>query len=258
MNYGMQISASGVLTSLYQQDVSTNNLANVNTVGFKPEVTSLIARDAARIEDGLMNLPSNVLLERLGAGVLVAPNAVSFEQGPLVSTSSDLDLAIQGDGFFVIRESTDQTGDRFRLSRDGRLTRDPSGQLVRSADGLPVLDVQNRPITLPIGPVFISSDGTISQDGKLLAQIQVTQVPDNQRLRKIGHGMFQAPADAMEGRRPATGLVRQFNLEAAAVDPVMATVKITEASRGAERNFGMIRYHDQLSDRAINTLGRVA
>jgi flagellar basal body rod protein FlgG len=258
MNYGMQISASGVLTAMYEQDVATNNLANVNTVGFKPEVTSLIARDAARIEDGVMNLPSNVLLERLGAGVLVAPNAVSFEQGPLVSTSNDLDLAIQGEGFFVIRESTDQTGDRFRLSRDGRLTRDPSGQLVRSADGLPVLDVQNRPINLPIGPVFISSDGTISQDDKVLAQIQVTQVPDNSRLRKIGHGMFQAPADAMEGRRPATGLVRQFNLESAAVDPVLATVQVTQASRDAERNFGMIQYHDRLIDRAINTLGRVA
>lgn len=258
MNYGMQISASGVLTSMYQQDVATNNLANLNTVGFKPEISRLIARDSARVEDGLTGLPSNALLERLGAGVLVAPNRISFEQGPLISTPNDLDLAIQGDGFFVIRESTDVTGDRFRLSRDGRLTRDASGQLVRSADGLPVLDVQNRPIRLPAGPVFISADGTISQEGKVLAQLQVTQVPDTARLRKIGHGMFQAPADAMESRRAATGLVRQFNLESAAVDPVLATVQVTDAARNAERNFGMIQYHDRLIDRAINVLGRVA
>jgi flagellar basal-body rod protein FlgF len=258
MNQGMNISASGALTAMYVQDVATNNLANMNTVGFKPEITSLLARDAARIEDGLMSLPSNELLERLGAGVLIAPNRVSFEQGPLVSTSNDLDLAIQGEGYFVVREHTDETGDRFRLSRDGRLTRDTKGQLVRAADGLPILDVLNRPITLPDGHVAIAGDGTISQEGRTLGQIQVTQVPDNSRLVKIGHGMFQAPSDAMENRRPASGLVRQGQLEGAAVDPVMASVQVTRAAADAQRNFGMLQYHDRLLERAINTLGRVA
>jgi flagellar basal body rod protein FlgG len=254
----MQISASGALAAMYQQEVVTNNLANLNTVGFKPEISSLMARDAVRQEDGL-HYPSNALLERLGGGVLAAPNRISFEQGPLVSTSNDLDLAIQGDGFFLVREHTDETGDRFRLSRDGRLTRDASGQLVRSADGLPILDIMNRPIRLPLGPVAIAGDGTIStRDGAVLAQIQVTQVPDTSRLSKVGHGMFQVPSDAMENRRQASGLVRQGQLEGAAVDPVQASVQIMQLVRDVERNFGMIRYHDQLIDRAVNQLARVA
>lgn len=258
MNYGLQISASGVLAALYQQDVATNNLANMNTVGFKPDFASLVARDSASEEDGLQWLPSNRLLERLGAGVLAAPNRISFEQGPLMTTNNTLDLAIQGEGFFVVREKTDEVGDRLRLSRDGRLTRDPRGLLVRSADGLPILDVNNRVIVLPEGPVAIAGDGTIAQAGRYIAQIQVTAVPDTGRLTKTGHGMFVTPSDSMENRRQANGVVRQGELESAALDPVLAMMSVTKASSDAERNFGMIQYHDRMIDRAINTFGRVA
>jgi len=109
-----------------------------------------------------------------------------------------------------------------------------------------------------LGPIAISGDGTISQNGTVLSQIQVTQVPDTSRLTKVGHGMFQAPSDAMESRRAADGQVRQGQLEGAAVDPVQASVQIMQITRDVERNFGMIRYHDQMIDRAVNTLGRIA
>ena len=65
MNYGFQISSSGLLTALYRQDVYANNMANMDTVGFKPDIPALMQRDAARTEDHLPFAPSDAMLERL-------------------------------------------------------------------------------------------------------------------------------------------------------------------------------------------------
>lgn len=258
MNYGLYISASGAASAMYRMDVAANNLSNINTVGFKPDRTVARQREAVRPEDGAWSLPSNVLLERLGGGVHMHPNRVSFEQGPIVTTNGELDLAIQGPGFLVARDETDKVGDRVRLTRDGRLSRNGRGQLVTAGDGKPILDVNNRAIQLPEGGVAIGGDGSIRHKGQVVAQIQFIDVPDTARLIKIGHGMFQAPADALENRRAATGTLRQGQLEGAAIDPIQAMLAVKNAAGDADRNLGMIRHHDTLMDRAINTLGRVA
>lgn len=258
MNYGLYVSASGVAAAMYRVDVAANNLANINTVGFKPDRTAPVQRDAARVEDGLLNLPSNALLERLGGGVHMLPNRVSFEQGPIVTTNGPLDLAIQGPGFLVLRDESDRTGDRVRLTRDGRLSRDARGRLVTAADGMVVLDTANRPIQLPDGPVAIGGDGSIRHEGRLVAQLAFVDVPDSSRLAKLGGGMFRPTSDALQNRRPAAGTIRQGQLEGAAVDPIMAMLAVMNARGDADRNLSMIRHHDRLMDRAINGLGRVA
>src|SRR5262249_40596405 len=81
LEYGYNLAASGMLTAMFRQDVASNNLANLETTAFKPDRAFTIPRAAARIEDKLFNLPSNKLLERLGAGVLLAPTRTTFEQG---------------------------------------------------------------------------------------------------------------------------------------------------------------------------------
>jgi flagellar basal-body rod protein FlgG len=259
VNYGLQISASGVLTSLYRMDVLANNLANLDTKGFKPELPMLRQRDAVRQEDGLGSWPSNWMLERLGAGVTTAPNRTDFEQGTLVSSGNPLDLAIEGDGFFMMRDLTDSGADRYRLSRDGRLTRDGNGRLVSVTTGLPVMDTENREITIPPGEeVQIDPDGAIRQNGRVLATIQLVSVSDNQRLRKLGHGMFVAPADVIQNRKHAAGALRQGFLEGSAVDAVSTMMAITDAGRAAETNLQMIQMQDRLMDRAINSLGRIS
>ncbi|MEZ6235772.1 MAG: flagellar hook-basal body complex protein, partial [Phycisphaerales bacterium] len=133
ISYGIHLSASGALTSMHRQDVITNNLANARTPGFKPDIALQIARDPARIEDGLGNLPSNELLERLGGGTHVLPTIVSYAQGVLEQTDRPLDMAIRGDGFFAVRDAAAAArdgGDGLRLTRDGRMTRSSDGLLV--------------------------------------------------------------------------------------------------------------------------------
>lgn len=258
MNYGMHLSASGALTSLYRMDVLGNNLSNISTVGFKPDMAMARQRDTAKVENDLPFTASNRLLEQLGGGVWNAPNRISFGQGPIESTGNPLDLAIQGEGFFVLRDMTAVEGDRFVLSRDGRFTRDPQGRLISTTSGMPLLDVRNRSITLPSnGEIVIGPDGTIRQDGQEVAQMSVVAIDDLARLRRGTSGTFIAPADVMSRKRPATGQIQQFATEGAAVDPIRAMLNVTDAGRAAEANFGMIQSYDRIMDRAINGLGRV-
>ncbi len=259
MNYGMQLSASGVLSNLYRMDVLANNLANSTTTAFKPDLPLIAQRDSARAEDGLGLLPSNRLLERLGGGVLPVGNRISWEQGTLQTTGNPLDLAIEGDGFFALRDRSDAGTDRIRLTRDGRFTRDQSGRLVSAANGMPVLDIYNRPIQIPgDAPVRVSPDGVVTQgsSGIELARIQVARV-DTSGLTKLGHGLYQASSEALAGRRPASGVIRQNALEGSGVEAIGTMMALTDAGRAAESNFALIQSADRLMDRAINGLGRV-
>ena len=258
MDYGIQISASGALTAMYRQDVLTNNLANASTVGFKPDIPSTRQRDPVRREDGVFHLPSSAMLERLGAGVMLNPNRAIFGQGALERTGGALDVAIQGNGFFVVRDETDTTGDRMRLTRDGRFARDSGGRLVMAAGGRPVMDANNRPITLTgTGKVTIDADGAVLQDGRSVAKLQLADVRETSRLEKAGNSLFRAPAGSVAPRQQAEGTLRQGFVEASGVDEITTMMQITGASRDVEANIGMIQQADRLMDRAINQLGRV-
>jgi flagellar basal-body rod protein FlgF len=254
MSYGLQISASGVFAALYRQDVYANNLANLDTPGFKVDVPTSRPRASVREEDGVWQLPSDRLLERLGAGALLNANMISFAQGSLRNTGNPLDVGIQGEGFFVVRD-----GDATRLTRDGRFTRDAQGMLVMSAGGYPVLGEDGSPVHLPEGSkVVIDARGVIRVDGVVVARLRVVDVPDRTRLTKAGHGLFQSSDDPLQNAQPASGFVRQYALEESGVDEIATIMQITGASRDVEANASMIREHDRLLDRAINGLGRVA
>lgn len=262
MQQGMRISASGAMVALYRTDLAAANLANVNTTAFKPDSAVAQSRAVVREEDGLPFLPSDPLLERLGAGVLSGPRRTSFEQGPLQSTGNDLDLAIEGKGFFMVGVATPE-GEQTRLTRDGRFTRDDRGVLVQSASGLPVLGPGGAPVVLPPGgSVTIDSQGFMyDTDGGVLGQIGVVSVPDPGQLDKLGEGMYAAPPGVLEAAvaQPlATGvLVHQGMLEGSAVDPIKAMMEVTTAGKSVASNTRMIGYHDQLLDQAINTFARV-
>lgn len=258
MNYGLYISATGATAAMYRQDVLGGNLANMDTVGFKPVVATARQRDAARVEDGVWNLPSDRLLERLGAGVHLAANRLSFEQGPIQPTGNSLDLAIRGDGFFLVRGEGESATERLRLSRDGRMTLDSRARLVRVADGLPVLDPNGREIRLPEAREYVvQPDGVILADGEPAGRIGIVDVPDRSQLTPEGHSLLRPTPEAIANSAPATGRVEQGAIEASAVDEIDTLMKLTAASRAAQGNLRMLAMHDQLMDSAINRLGRI-
>lgn len=258
MYYGIDIASSGVLTSLARLDAMANNLANIDTVGYKPVEAATMQRDPARREDNLQFLPSNDLLERLGGGLLLAPSRVSFRQGPIDTTGNELDLAIEGEGFLVARTASDGSADAIALTRDGRLTLDDRGRLVLASSGNPILDTAGRPIRLAENtPVEIDNRGLVRQDGNVVAQLQFVDTPDRSALKPIGDTLFAIESSAARNLRPASGRITQRAVEGSAVDQIRALLAVQSASSAVGANISTISYQDRMVERAINTFARM-
>lgn len=255
MNYGIQISASGALSSIHRQDALTGNLANLGTAGFKPIMSGTQFRPAVRQEDGVFNLPSNEMLERLGAGVLSAHTKINFAQGAIEITNGDLDVAIEGSGFFKIEYDGGQA-----LSRDGRFAIDDTGTLVQSATGRPVLDPNGRHIRIDpqMGPLQIHKDGLITQRDIAVGQLGLADVPDRSILTKHGEGLFVSKYGTDLNLIDGAGVFHQRAIEASGVNEIDAIMQIQSAARAAQGNIGMIDMQNRMMDRTINTFGRIA
>lgn len=259
MNYGLYLSASGVLTNLYRQDVFANNLANVETVGFKPDSPSIRQRDPESIEDRLGLDVSQRLLDELGGGVLAGPQRVSFRPGPLARTGAPLDVALDDDRSFFAVSHVDARGEEsVRLTRDGRFTRNAAGELVMQ-NGARVLGVDDQPIVIPAeATVTIDRNGRLlTEAGEPVGQIQVARVAEPQRLLKQGDNLF-----AFRGADPRevveTPTVHPGYVESSGVDPIHAIMRLTSAGKAATANADLIKFFDRLMDQTVNTLGRVA
>jgi len=258
VNYGLYLSASGVLTNTYRQDVFANNLANVETVGFKPDSPSIRQRDPEAVEDQLGVDVSNELMDLLGGGVLAGTQRINFTPGSPQKTGHGLDVAlIEKNQFFAIRSLDPDTGEtQVRLTRDGRFTRNSADELVTQS-GHKVLDASDQPIVVAgRGPATITGEAQIQVNGEIVAQLQVARVADLDRLTKRGDGQF-----SFEGQDPRIAVeapnVRPGFVESSGVDPIMTMMQVVAATKAVTGNANMIRYHDQLLDRAVNTLGRV-
>ena len=259
MNYGMYLAGAGVLTNLYRQDVMANNLANVNTVGFKPDMVFHRARLPQRLESPSADVDPQLLLEQLGGGTLVNPTYISRAQGSLETTDNPLDVAIDGEGFFVVAGDKNDGAESFRLTRDGRFTLNEGGELVMATTGRRVLDVNGRPIQLdPHSAVEINSDGTIVQNGGIVAEIQIVTPADPETIHKQGDNLLRVAGDNRGLLQPATGLLRQGHVEGSAVDPILALNELMNATKAAQISAQMMQYHDQIAGQAIGTFGRVA
>lgn len=260
MNYGLSLASSGLLTSLYRQDVAANNLANASTVGFKRDLAMITQRDAEAIEDPRQAAFRHPLLDQLGGGAFAGPQTISFEPGPLEKSGIPLDLALESpDAFFVVRKPTGPGGQaqqEIRFTRDGRMAI-REGYLVTTAGGLKVLDDADQPIQVdPASPVFIDRDGRVMQDGAAVAQIQVASPPQREQLQKDGQNLLRL-TDGAAKAPAADRRVRSGFVEASGVDPIRELMTLMETSSAIQYNSNLIRYHDLLMDRAVNSLGRV-
>jgi flagellar basal body rod protein FlgG len=252
MLYGLYLSASGMISSAYKQDVVASNLANSESAGFKRDVASFQER---LTEAQQRRLPgrSNAMLEMLGGGTFARPTLVDDRQGEIEPTGNALDVAIEGDGFFAV---TTKKGES-RLTRNGQFAVDNKGRLVlANGEGNTVLDPKGKPIQLlPNVPVKITQDGTISQDKQVTGRIGVFDVADRSKLTKKG-GTLIAHTD--QKLVSGNGVLRPEFIERANVDPATELSDLMEAQRQLEANANMIRYQDQTLGRLVNEVGKVS
>lgn len=248
MIYGYYQSAAGMLTNEYRQSVIANNLANAETIGFKRDVATFSERLRAD-RTGLRSGASHRALDGMTGGTWLGQTHTDFSPASFIRTDQPLDLAIDGDGFFMVEQSG-----RPVLTRDGRFVTDERGLIRSAADGAPLLSRGGSPMfSNPRGgAIHVDEDGRLSQDGAPLGQIALVDVADRTALRKVGASRFDPGA-----QQPvqADSLIRSGLLESSGVEPVRELVSMIEAARAYQMNAQMISLQDQSIGRLLSQIG---
>jgi flagellar basal body rod protein FlgG len=234
----MYLSADGAAAQAQRLEVIANNLANVDTVGFKPDVPTFQARFAEAVQQGLAQAESGSIND-LGGGVTLIDVQTDHAVSQLKETGGPLDLAITGGGFFHVRGDD---GEQY-LTRAGNFALDAQGRLIMQNGGRPVLDQAGSEIVLATDqPFSISPDGFVSQSGALIA-LGMSQPQSLGDLVKMGNNMFR-PLGTVEPVPLADRRVRQGFLEMSGTNPVRQMMAMIETTRAFEANTRMIQNQD--------------
>ncbi len=251
--------STGMAAQQLQLDVISNNLANLNTNGFKKgrvDFQDLIyqtLRPSGTPQAQGVQLP---LGEQIGLGTRAVAVQKLFNTGEFKHTGNPLDLAIEGQGFFQILTPSGEIA----YTRDGSFKTDSQGRLVTS-DGY----LLQPEITLPpeTGDVVVGVDGTVSVvfpgqiEAQLLGQIQLVRFPNPAGLANLGHNLFQRTGSSGE---PITGIPGQDGLGAIAsgilemsnVQVVEEMVNMIVAQRAYEVNSKAVQSADEMLNIANN------
>jgi flagellar basal body rod protein FlgG len=250
MPYGLYISADGASVQNRRLDVIANNLANVDTAGFKEELAVFQARYAQDILDG--RVPPNAgKLADVGGGVEFFSTPTDFTPGPFKVTGIWSDVAIKGSGFFTVERDG-----RTALTRAGNFQLDNEGRLITQG-GDPVLDETGAPIQVDLadGPVTFGSGGEVLQNGEIVATLGVVAPRSLGDLTKIGGNCFQSlgPTQPIP---PGERRLATETLEVSGVEPTTQMVSMIETSRVFEANIRVMQAHDNMIGQLYGRLMR--
>lgn len=251
MVYGIYQSAAGMQLNQYRQEVLTNNLANVETAGFKKDLSVVRERPPATREPSGRPGWSDPNLQGLTGGSYVSPTYTSYAQGPLERTGGRLDVALFGEGFFTVKD-----GDAVRYTRDGRFLVNARGELT-TVSGNQVLDEKGAPIVVPADAgdkVTITAAGDVRARGMQVARLGVVDFEDKQQLRKVGGNLFETSATPVE----AQATLQPGFIEGSTVEPTEAMVSMLEVSRAYELNATLLGLSDGTLSRAVNDIARLS
>lgn len=225
-----------------RMDIAANNLANVNTTGFKAD--GMLLDEADRTNAHAEEAPTNIRFVR-DIGLMR-----DMRQGEIAMTGNPLDVAIEGEGFFMVQGPNGQQ----LYTRDGAFSLAGDGRLVTS-DGFPVLNGGGAPIVLdPQGETpSIGRDGAIRVAGVEAGRIGVVSFTAPGALLKVGDNLWDA-----QGQRSGEfeGVVVQGSLEGSNVRPVVELTRLIEISRAYQSAAKIVSNTDELRQRAIQQLGR--
>lgn len=249
MPYGLYISAEGANAQSKRLEVISNNLANVDTVGFKRQVATFRARYAEAIDQGIM-APDSGGIEDVGGGILVQETKIDFSAGPLKHTGNKSDVAIPGKGFFVV-----QKGEETFLTRAGNFTI-ANGRLV-TQQGYDVLNDSGSPIAIDSSdPTWrITGTGVVEQAAgrQNLALVMPQSLGD---LVTLGENLFKSFSDP-QPLPPADRRVAPQFIEGSAVRPTTEMIEMIKTARAMEANINLMKFQDQMLSGLVNRILKV-
>ena len=238
MNSGMYAALSGNLSALRRLDVIANNLANASTPGFKADQIQFESV-LAGVKKPSTQDPS-LSSERF---------STDFSAGALQKSDNVLDVALDGDGFFVVN-----TPQGPAYTRQGNFHRGATGKL-ENADGYEVQG-QSGSISVAGGRIQIGSGGVVTVDGTATGTLAQVDFPKPYALTKLGGGLF-TPSDPQVTPAPSTSAVKQGFLESSNVKAVVEMARMIETSRYFESCAKVVKSYDDMAAKAANDLGKV-
>lgn len=241
---GIYNTAASMIPRVRKQEVIANNLANAETAGYKKDSLFLrVFKDQQSLRK-LGDLPGPSWSVRM-----IDKLYVDHSGGALEATGRDLDVAIQGEGYFVV-----QTPNGEAYTRNGAFTLGPDGVLVNS-DNFPVLS-DGGPVTLTDDKVTIGNDGVVMVGGATVGKLRVVNFEENTELNKVTGTLFTAPATTTPVA-PGSFTIRQGYLEKSNVDVMREMVEMIDSYRMFETGQKMIQIQDESLSKAVNELPRV-
>jgi flagellar basal-body rod protein FlgF len=238
MPYGLYISAEGALVQSRRLETVANNLANVNTVGFKRDLAIFQARQAEAITRGQAAAGQRTWND-LGGGVEVRETRTDYQQGPFKNTGIPTDMAIRGDGFFSVRAP-----DGDYLTRAGNFAVLPTGELV-TQQGYSVLDEGGTPVLIESHPWELTHDGGIQQEDGTVIPLGLQRPNSLADMIKVGENLFRPMGRVTPVELEERNVV-QGHLEVSGVNPTSEMMHMIEASRAFEANVNLIKNQDQM------------
>jgi flagellar basal-body rod protein FlgG len=195
---GIYTAASGMLNTQLAVDTMANNVANVNTIGFKARYVQYQAYpeiQMSRIDDN-----GSQEIGKLTTGVEIIGTPLHFSQGHLQPTGNALDVAVDGDGFMVVKLPNGETA----YTRNGSLKLNQQNQLTTEGQ-YPVLDAGGNAITVPegAGKIVITEDGTLSTEaGQAFGKLQMVRFSNPKGLHQLGNSLFKGdtPIEVQSGK----------------------------------------------------------
>jgi flagellar basal-body rod protein FlgG len=250
----LQIAATGMAAQQLRVDVISNNIANMSTAAYRPRTAEFsdLMYQQYLTPGTITSQIGTVVPAGIQLGTGVKPSTVSMEitQGALRETGSDLDLAIDGTGYFEVTLPSGEPA----FTRDGKFNRSPDGEIV-TMEGFPLADG----IIIPedARSISISRDGEVvayfdnEAAGQPIGNISLTRFVNEKGLEAIGDNMFRETEASGAPNRlvPSTegvGQLHQGYLEDSGVDVVQEISELIEAQRGYELNSKVITAADEM------------
>lgn len=252
---------SGMQVHQIKMDVLANNIANVNTVGFKKgQVTfqDMLYQTIRGAQEGEADTSGGVNAQQIGLGALVGSINNVHSQGASSTTGKSTDLMIQGEGYFILSDGTN-----IFYTRAGAYSMDNDGNLVNSANGMMVCDENGDPINMSDfgGNISIAPNGVISyldDDGEsqTAGPIGIATFTNAEGLLKVGENMYIESLASGEAIMTTPGVnagtLIAGSLEMSNVDLAQEFVDMIIAQRGFQANSKSIRTTDEILQELIN------
>lgn len=239
---GLFTSAGGMVQNIFEQQQSSNNLANVNTAGFKKDFAYLQEKINAELQKDQLRTSED--------GMLIAKDKVytNFQQGKIVPTNNTLDVAINGNGFFVVNSDEGE-----RYSRNGQLKLNNNGLLVTNT-GDPVQG-EGGNITIDGSEIFINDKGAIYVDGDIVDTLRLTDFADKKELKKVGASLYKA-TDKAQVIPASDYAIKQGAYEGSNVNIIKEMVNMIDVQRTYEANSKVLTTLDESLRKIVNEVGK--